>query len=128
MYKLHHLIMHHGENNLFPYDLSSTEPYQRDSFVHFLHYWLRFTLAAWAELPYYAYCKGRMDLLSDVLWMETSWFATLFLCYRVNPVGTFYVFLLPYCVTSLGLMFGNWSQHIFIDPENSRSNHGLAVK
>lgn len=28
MYNLHHVVMHHRENNVMPWDLSSTEPYQ----------------------------------------------------------------------------------------------------
>ena len=59
MYFLHHCVMHHVENNIFPWDVSSTEPYQRDNFLHFLHYWLRFLIAIWVELPYYAWVRGR---------------------------------------------------------------------
>merc|ERR1712166_1607160 len=66
-YNLHHCVMHHIENNVFPYDASSTEPYQRDSPVHFLHYWLRFLLAIWVELPYYAYTRGRKDMCVQCL-------------------------------------------------------------
>lgn len=36
MYRLHHCVMHHVENNGVGRDLSSTEPYQRDNFLHFL--------------------------------------------------------------------------------------------
>lgn len=39
VYFLHHCVMHHIENNVFPWDVSSTEPYQRDNFLHFLFYW-----------------------------------------------------------------------------------------
>jgi len=39
VYYLHHCVMHHVENNVFPWDVSSTEPYQRDNFLHFLFYW-----------------------------------------------------------------------------------------
>ena len=42
IYYIHHCIMHHSENNLEDWDLSSTEPYQRDNIFHFLHYWLRY--------------------------------------------------------------------------------------
>lgn len=41
IYHIHHCVMHHSENNLKEWDLSSTEPYQRDNLFHFLHYWLR---------------------------------------------------------------------------------------
>jgi fatty acid desaturase len=32
--------------------------------------------------------------------------------------GTFWVFLVPFMVTSFALMFGNWSQHIFVHPDS----------
>lgn len=61
-YYLHHIVMHHVENNVFPTDLSSTMPYQRDNFLHFIHYYLRYLCAIWIELPYYAFKKGRKRL------------------------------------------------------------------
>lgn len=36
LYNLHHVVMHHVEGNASAHDLSSTEPYQRDNFLHFL--------------------------------------------------------------------------------------------
>ena len=51
--------MHHVENNLDGWDLSSTEPYQRDNFLHFIYYYLRFLLAIWIELPFYAWRRSR---------------------------------------------------------------------
>ncbi|ETO23276.1 hypothetical protein RFI_13906, partial [Reticulomyxa filosa] len=44
-YKNHHVVMHHKEDNIHPLDLSSTMPYRRDNFLHFLFYWLRFEIA-----------------------------------------------------------------------------------
>lgn len=54
VYRLHHVVMHHLEDNMFPEDLSSTMPYQRDNFLHFLHYWAKFFFAIHVELPLYA--------------------------------------------------------------------------
>jgi fatty acid desaturase len=34
-YRLHHVIMHHVEDNTHGWDLSATEGYQRDSLAHF---------------------------------------------------------------------------------------------
>lgn len=34
-YRLHHVIMHHVEDNKAGWDLSATECYQRDSLAHF---------------------------------------------------------------------------------------------
>ena len=61
MYRLHHVVMHHIENNVFDEDLSSTEPYQRDNFFHFLHYFAKY----WSCLmmpPVYAVKKERYEL------------------------------------------------------------------
>lgn len=36
LYRPHHVVMHHVEDNTSPWDLSSTETYQRDSVVAFI--------------------------------------------------------------------------------------------
>ena len=126
MYHLHHVVMHHSENNLGRWDLSSTEPYQRDSVAHFVIYWLRFTLAIWAELPFYAWRRSRYFLaISAAFWIGFYW-AAMWTLYGLNSHATFWVFLLPMAVNSFLLMLGNWSQHIFIDPTAPRSNYRLA--
>ena len=51
-YFSHHVGMHHPENNLRA-DLSSTLGYQRDSFVGFLRYFVRFFFGSVFELPLY---------------------------------------------------------------------------
>ena len=125
MYYLHHVIMHHSENNLNQWDLSSTEPFQRDKITHFLFYWLRFVFAVWIELPLYAWKRSRyIETLSVVCFVFVYWvlMAILFL---VNPCGTFWVFLFPLAFNSFLLMLGNWSQHLFVDPDNPRSNYHL---
>eukprot|EP00281_Chroomonas_sp_CCMP1168_P004191 CAMPEP_0206270248 /NCGR_PEP_ID=MMETSP0047_2-20121206/32761_1 /ASSEMBLY_ACC=CAM_ASM_000192 /TAXON_ID=195065 /ORGANISM="Chroomonas mesostigmatica_cf, Strain CCMP1168" /LENGTH=387 /DNA_ID=CAMNT_0053698865 /DNA_START=112 /DNA_END=1275 /DNA_ORIENTATION=- len=124
VYYLHHCVMHHVENNVFPWDVSSTEPYQRDNFLHFLFYWLRFTCAIWIELPYYAWKKGRYELLKQCVSISFCYHTSLYLLYQYNPTGTWWIFILPFISTSLALMFGNWSQHIFIDPRNNTEGTG----
>lgn len=49
----------------------------------------------------------------------------MYMCWRVNAEATFWVFGAPYLVSSLLLMFGNWSQHIFINPKNHTSSWNL---
>merc|ERR1712166_141203 len=124
-YRLHHVVMHHLEDNVFPDDLSSTMPYQRDNFLHFLHYWARFTFAVHFELPYYAIRKGRVRMALECLAAEFIWMAVTFLLYRVNPTATMFTLILPFFVISLMLMFGNWAQHIFVDPERPTSDYVL---
>ena len=41
-------------------------------------------------------------------------------------MATTWVFLVPYTVSSFALMFGNWSQHIFINPLRPHDSLGLA--
>jgi fatty acid desaturase len=73
-YRLQHIAMHHNENNIFDKDLSSTEPYQRDSFCHYLVYFLKY----WTYLillPLYAIKKERYDLafnciMGSIIWLS----------------------------------------------------------
>jgi len=123
-YTTHHCVMHHTEDN-GGLDLSSTEPYQRDSFLHFLHYWLRFVFLSTIELPIYCARRRRYGLLSKLLAGEALWLLLLRTLYGLRPVQTVWVFLVPFLVSSFLLMFGNWSQHIFIDPSKPESDYTL---
>ena len=125
MYHLHHCIMHHSENNLKGWDLSSTEPYQRDSVCHFLIYWMRFLFAVWVELPFYAFRRQRYGLALSAATAIVCFWVALLVLYALNPCGTFWVFMVPTVVNSFLMMMGNWSQHIFVDPLKSRSNYHL---
>ena len=51
-YASHHLAMHHRENNMED-DLSSTMPYQRDSFTGFLRYFFTFFFTVIPTLALY---------------------------------------------------------------------------
>lgn len=122
VYYFHHVIMHHIENNVFPYDVSSTMHYQRDNMLHFLHYWLRCVLtsaapatphscarymsAAWLELPYYLYKRGRYGLLVRFVRNMGLFLVLMGTLWRHNAAATFWVFVAPYMVSSLLLMFG----------------------
>ena len=54
MYRLHHVVMHHVENNFFETDLSSTEAFDRGNFFHFLQYYANY-LTCVLMLPVWAY-------------------------------------------------------------------------
>jgi fatty acid desaturase len=115
MYHTHHIAMHHKENNIFEKDLSSTEPYQRDSILHFLHYWLKFLCLGW-DLPRFCIERRRWNLLFEVLAGLSCWLILQMSLWRNgNGIYCLYQFQLPFLISSLALMFGNWSQHIFVD-------------
>lgn len=109
MYKLHHLVMHHVANNEWGSDISSTEPYQRDNFFHLLLYVTRYAVGAWVELPYYAFKKQRYGLSIQCVLSAMAYFAMVHMLYSVKPIQTLWAFVIPFCITSFALMFGNWS-------------------
>lgn len=117
MYPAHHVVMHHNENNVGDEDLSSTEPYQRDSFTDFLIYWLKF-FACTVMLPIYTFRKGRYKLALFCSVLESAYAATLVYCMLFSQYKIFvgYTFVVPFFVASLAMMFGNFSQHIFVHP------------
>lgn len=125
MYRLHHCLMHHVGNNRAQADGSSTERYQRDSPAAFLLYWLRFAAGAWIEVPLRCLRYRRWGLLAGSVAAEAAYFAVGAAAWRANPRAALWVLVLPYCVSSLALMFGNWCQHIFIDPAAPRDSYRL---
>ncbi|KAL0036947.1 hypothetical protein WJX77_006197 [Trebouxia sp. C0004] len=126
LYRIHHCVMHHAENNWYPKDLSSTEPYQRDYFPHFLTYWLRYLVGIWIELPLYAIKAQRWHVVLECLSLEAVYIALVACLWHINRAATVWTCIVPLMVTSFALMFGNWSQHIFINPEMPRSAHGMS--
>ena len=115
-YRLHHVVMHHIENNVFDEDLSSTEPYQRDNFLHFLIYFFRY----WTHLfllPVYAIRKERHELAAQAFFGSSVWFSAIFLGMKWYPIFTLYTLVIPALISGGALMFGNFSQHIFVHPD-----------
>ena len=54
VYALHHTVMHHAEDNVLPFDLSSTMACQRDSLVDFILYVHNFTNHTLGHLLWYS--------------------------------------------------------------------------
>mmetsp|Transcript_4993 Transcript_4993/g.16652 ORF Transcript_4993/g.16652 Transcript_4993/m.16652 type:complete len:415 (-) Transcript_4993:1721-2965(-) len=125
-YWLHHVVMHHVDNNAWNKDLSATEGYQRDSFKHWLWYWVRFMVGSWVELPYYAFRKKRWDLFAGCFLGMAGTMGAYAYAHALNPITSFWTMAAPFIAVSTAMMFGNWSQHAFIKPEDPRCNFGLA--
>jgi fatty acid desaturase len=45
--------------------------------------------------------------------------------YQIYPYATTWLYIVPYMTTTIALMFGNFSQHIFVDPEKFTENTHL---
>ncbi|MFT4524651.1 MAG: fatty acid desaturase [Bacteroidia bacterium] len=113
----HHLGMHHPENNLKD-DLSTTMPYQRDSFKDFMTYFLIFFIKGIPDITAYFSKKKRLKLRKRVVLGELSWFLMVILLSLFNWHATLIVFIIPLCFTRFMMMAGNWGQHAFIDAES----------
>jgi fatty acid desaturase len=125
IYKLHHVVMHHIENN-HELDISSTEFYQRDSWLNFLDYWLHFSILIWVELPLYTIRTKRWSWFRAIVAGLSIWSMGIFLLARyVSTVATVWMFVVPHVVAMSAMAFGNWAQHIFVNPEDRFSNYAL---
>ncbi|PUZ27702.1 Fatty acid desaturase [Chitinophaga costaii] len=123
-YYTHHIGMHHPENNM-PEDESSTMDYQRDSLRSFSRYLGSFVVAGVYDLARYFLRKQRNKLFSRLVRGELIFYAVCIgLCF-VNWPATLCVFILPFLISRVVMMLGNWAQHAFINPatpENPYTN------
>lgn len=125
LYKLHHVVMHHIENNHVA-DTSSTENYRRDSWLEFLRYWAHFCLGVYVELPTYTIKSKRYSWFASVMGGLAVWvFSIAFLARYLSVTATVWAFVVTHVISMSAMAFGNWSQHIFVDPTNPDSNFGL---
>lgn len=124
VYKLHHVVMHHIENNA-GLDITETVTFQRDSWSHFFNYWMRFVLLIWVDLPYYAIRTRNWNWFAALGLGLCTWIVAQVLAACVSVGAMWWCLGLPYIVTMSAMAFGNWSQHIFVNPEDPYSNYSL---
>lgn len=116
-YFTHHVIMHHPENNELT-DLSTTLPFQRDSFKDFSKYYISFFFCLFS-LSRYLKASGNKTVVkyaNGMVYSEIIYILVTVVLLWVNPVATFGVLILPLIVTRSLLIIGNWGEHAFIDP------------
>lgn len=119
--------MHHVEGN-GPMDVSSTLPYQRDSFPDLLHYASRFIFTLWFELPVYFFQKGRKSFAIKAGSTELFCYAALFYLWKyVNSKAAIVTLLVPLLQMRIGMAVGNWGQHAFIDREEPDSDFRSSI-
>ena len=72
----------------------------------------------------YFFRKGQTKYALRCAFWELSNYVALYTLYNyVNARATLFVFLLPLTVMRLGLMVGNWGQHVFVDPAEADSDY-----
>jgi fatty acid desaturase len=116
-YASHHIGMHHRENNLEE-DLSSTMHYQRDSLWDFTKYFSNFFFLSIIPLVVYFKKRHQKKLVKKVIRGEVFFvLLCVGLCF-VDWPATVMVFILPFVLSRVIMMMGNWAQHSFVDPED----------
>jgi hypothetical protein len=95
--------------------------------LHFLHYYLRFLLFVWAELPLYFIRKGKTHLALRAFFSEIASYAFLFCMTKLNPRASTFVLLLPFALLRFALMVGNWGQHALVDEVDPSSDFRTSI-
>jgi len=116
-YATHHLGMHHRENNLEK-DMSSTMKYQRDDLKDFLKYFLDFFFFGAFRTTRYFHQKKRFKLRNRIIRGELAFIVLCVGLFFVNWLATLWVFVIPFVLSRLIMMMGNWAQHSFLDHED----------
>jgi fatty acid desaturase len=122
-YREHHIGMHHVEDNMQD-DLSSTMRYQRDSFLHFLHYFFKFFFLSIVDLPAYMKKRRRFVMQRRAFYSELMHDAIIAGAMLLDWRWGLAAFLVPYVACRFMMMVGNWGQHAFINTH--RKNNGIA--
>lgn len=125
-YYIHHIAMHHVENNLEE-DISSTMHYQRDSFADFLKYLGNFLFMVVFQLYDYHKAKKRYRFLPRLIIGELSFYLMCGLMCFISVGATVVVFILPYIIFRVITMVGNWTQHTFVDPEDPENLYKSSI-
>lgn len=125
-YFAHHMGMHHPEENL-PEDLSTTMPFQRDRFSHWLRYYGRFLFVGLLDLARYFEERGRDKLRRQLVIGEISYIVAIFALMLWNPGATLVVFVVPLVLIRTLMMIGNWGQHAFIHRDHPDDPHLASI-
>lgn len=114
-YFVHHMGMHHPENNM-PDDESSTMFYQRDSLRGFVQYLGDFLVLGVVRLTSYFTLRNKTTLRFRLLRGEAIYLVGTVVLGFINLPATLAVFVVPFVLSRVIMMLGNWAQHAFIDP------------
>ena len=80
---------------------------------------------AWGEVLVYALRRRRYLLLAQSLLAEGLYLGALRAMWLWRPVATLWVYLIPYAITSLALMLGNWCALEYLSSPISHSFKSL---
>jgi fatty acid desaturase len=116
-YFVHHVGMHHEENNMDD-DTSSTLPYQRDSLTDFFKYYLNFIFLGFKETFMYLLNRKKKKYYLRMTFGEGAFFALCVAMCFIYLQAALWVLIIPFLLSRLIMMLGNWTQHAFVDPND----------
>lgn len=125
-YASHHLGMHHRENNM-ENDLSSTMHYQRDSLRDFSKYLMNFVVLGIIPLVKYFRERKQNKIAFKVIRGEIFFVLMCVGLGFVNWPATLMVFILPFLISRIIMMMGNWAQHSFVDVEDPGNHYKNSI-
>jgi len=125
-YFMHHMGMHHPENNLAD-DRSTTMPFQRDRLTHWLRYFGRFITVGIFDLVRYHFVNRHSKMARKALFGELSFIVGAVVLGFIDLRATLFVFVGPLVLVRLLMMAGNWAQHAFIDAANPANPYGNSI-
>jgi len=125
-YFVHHMGMHHVENNQ-ENDASSTMKYQRDSLFNFIKYVARFLLLGIVDTFMYFFNRKRKKFYMRLSYGEGAFILFCVGMFFVNAKATLFLFVVPLIFSRMVMMVGNWAQHSFIDKNNPEDNFTSAI-
>jgi len=127
LYYPHHIGLHHSEDNVAPYDMSSTMDYDRSSKWNHFKYMVRFVSRGYLELPFRLAQRGKWSLVAISCAGCSTFAVYLVSFYRYSPIASLFVGWLPWLICSFALMQGNFKEHIFVDPQEYWNNYKSTV-
>ncbi|HJS55328.1 MAG TPA: fatty acid desaturase, partial [Chitinophagaceae bacterium] len=98
-------------------DTSSTLPYQRDSVVDFLKYYLNFIFLGFKETFMYLVNKKKKKYYMRLTYGEGAFFGLCVVMCFINLQAALWILIIPFLLSRLVMMLGNWTQHAFVDPK-----------
>lgn len=125
-YFVHHMGMHHPENNLHQ-DRSSTLTFRRDSLPEWLRYWGRFMVMGLFDLGRYHASKGNKKMLRRMILGEAAFWLGVTALLLIHWQAALVVFVVPVLVVRTLMMAGNWAQHAFIDPRDPNNPYWNSI-
>ena len=123
-YYIQHIIMHHKGSNVWGVDFSSTEKYNRESIMHFMHYWLRRYSPVGFVFDAVRVCAKHNKYELAIMYGSCAicWFylAIHIVAFTRYWKAGLWTMLLPILCTSLFGAIGGWMQHFFLNPQKPR--------